>query len=104
MFRKGDYMRDGINALAAKHGVPLQATGLSQFTGIHWTETQVVDYPSFLTSDRNVIRNIMYALANHGSIGTPMGQFLNTTPMTTADIDTFLGALENALRDVELIS
>ncbi len=102
--KTGDYMRDGINRLAAKLGVSLQATGVSQFTGIHWTESKVVDYPSFLTSDRDVIRNIMYALATHGVIGTPMGQFLNTTPMTSADIDFFLEALEQSLRDVDLVS
>jgi len=100
----GDYMRDGINKLAQKHNIPLQATGVAQFTGIHWTPTKVVDYPSFMTSDRDVLRNIMYALAVHGVIGTPMGQFLCTSPMTTADIDFFLEALEQSLRDVDLIS
>jgi len=100
----GDYMRDGINNLAQKHDIPLQATGVSQFTGIHWTPTTVVDYPSFLASDRSVINNIMYALAVHGVLGTPMGQFLCTSPMTTADIDFFLEGLEQSLGDIDLIS
>jgi hypothetical protein len=46
----------------------------------------------------------MYALAVHGVVGTPMGQFLCTSPMTTADIDFFLEGLEQSLRDVDLIS
>lgn len=100
----GQYMRDGINQLAQKHNIPLQATGLSQFIGIHWTPTKVVDYPSFLTSDRAVINNIMYGLAVRGCLGTPMGQFLCTSPMTRADIDFFLDALEQSLRDNELIA
>jgi hypothetical protein len=46
----------------------------------------------------------MYALAVHGVVGTPMGQFLNTSPMTMADIDFFLDALEQSMRDNDLIS
>ncbi len=99
----GDHMRDGISKIAHKHNVPLQATGIGHFTGIHWTPTKVVDYPSFTTSDRGIIDKICFSLATQGFLGFSMGLFVLSTPMTTADIDQFLAAMEQALKDNDLI-
>ncbi|HXR36472.1 MAG TPA: aminotransferase class III-fold pyridoxal phosphate-dependent enzyme [Candidatus Binataceae bacterium] len=99
----GDHMRDGIAKIARKHNVPLQATGIGHFTGIHWTPTKVVDYPSFTTSDRRIIDKICFSLATQGFLAFAMGFFVLSTPMTTADIDQFLAALEQALKDNDLI-
>jgi glutamate-1-semialdehyde 2,1-aminomutase len=99
----GDHMREGIAGLAQKHGMPLQATGVGQFIGIHWTATKVVDYPSFTTSNRRIVANICFSLAIQGFLAEPLGQFVLSTPMTIADIDQFLDAMEQALRDNNLI-
>jgi glutamate-1-semialdehyde 2,1-aminomutase len=103
LHKLGDHMREGIAAIAQKHKVPLQATGMGQFIGIHWTPTKVVDYPSFTTSDRLTIANLCFSLAVQGFLAPFLGLFVLCAPMTIADIDSFLGALEQALHDNALI-
>jgi glutamate-1-semialdehyde 2,1-aminomutase len=103
LHKLGDHMREGVAAIANKHKVPLQATGIGQFIGIHWTPTKVVDYPSFTTSDRQTVVNICFSLAVQGFLAPSLGLFVLCAPMTIADIDSFLNALEQALRDNGLI-
>ena len=100
----GDRARAGINALAKKHKLPLQATGVGQFSGLHWTPTEVVDFASYNTGDHAKLRMFWFAMALRGFIGAGLGTFLVSAPMTTADIDQFLLAAEQALHDCELIS
>ena len=100
----GDRVRNGINALGQKHKVPLQATGIGQFFAIHWTPTKVVDYQSYTTCDHQIVANLVFSLAVQGFIGSYIGTFHLSTPMTTTDIDQFLAAMEQALRDFNLIS
>ena len=103
LHKLGDHMRDGIAAIAHKHKVPLQATGIGQFIGIHWTPTKVVDYPSFTTGDRQIVVNLCFSLAVQGFLAPALGLFVLCAPMTIADIDSFLNALEQALHDNNLI-
>ncbi len=37
----GDRLRDGINEIARRHSVPLQATGIGSFIGLHFSTTSV---------------------------------------------------------------
>lgn len=99
----GDYTRSGIEALARKHDVPLQATGYGHFVGLQWTPTKVVDYETYCTSDRQVVSNLVLSLLNEGFLLFFIGPVLSL-PMSTADIDRFLAALERALRENGLIS
>jgi glutamate-1-semialdehyde 2,1-aminomutase len=99
----GDHLREGIGEIARKQKVPLQATGIGHFTGIHWTPTKVVDYPSFTTSDRGIVDKICFSLATQGFLAFAMGLFVLSTPMTTADINRLLAAMEQALKDNDLI-
>jgi len=103
LHKLGDHIRDGIARLAQKHNVPLQATGVGHFSGIHWTSTKVVDYPSFTTSNRQIVANICFSLAIQGFLAPFMGMYVLSTPMTITDIDQFLDAMEQALRDNNLI-
>jgi glutamate-1-semialdehyde 2,1-aminomutase len=41
MNRLGDSLRDRLNALARKHGMPMQATGLGSIFGIHFHEGEI---------------------------------------------------------------
>ena len=103
LHKLGDHMRGGIAKLAEKHKVPLQTTGIGQFIGIHWTPAKVVDYPSFTTSDRQTIINICFSLAVQGFLAPSLGMFVLCAPMTIEDINSFLEALEQALRDNNLV-
>jgi len=99
----GDRARAGINALAKKHNIPLQAIGVGQFSGLHWTPTKVVDFKTYSTGDQFKVHAFWFAMAVRGVIGGGCGTFLVSAPMTTADIDQFLVAAEQALYDCEFI-
>ena len=99
----GDQVRSGVNAMAARLGVPLQATGLGQFFGLHWTSVPVVDIDSAFTSDSDVIGRIALGLCNEGYLlfyFNVMGVL--SLPMTAEDIDGFLRALEVTLKENDL--
>jgi len=99
----GDRARDGFRALAKKYNVPLQVTGVGQFTGLHWAPTKVVDFPSYTTNDYFKMMTFWFAMAVRGFMGAGLGTFLVSAPMTTADIDELLVAAEQALHDCEFI-
>ncbi|MBS1675889.1 MAG: aspartate aminotransferase family protein [Actinobacteria bacterium] len=97
MARLGDRARDGINALGARYGIPLQATGLGHLIGLHWTDVPVVDLPSRMTGDREKVANLILALDNLGYYQTFTGVFFLSTVIDEAEVDGFLAALEQAL-------
>jgi glutamate-1-semialdehyde 2,1-aminomutase len=99
----GEQVRSGVGALATRLGVPLQATGLGQFFGLHWTAVPVVDIDSAFTSDSDVIGRIALGLCNEGYLCfyfNVMGVL--SLPMTSEDIDGFLQALEATLKENDL--
>jgi glutamate-1-semialdehyde 2,1-aminomutase len=99
----GEQARSGVNAMATRLGVPLQATGLGQFFGLHWTSVPVVDIDSAFTSDADVIGKIALGLCNEGYLlfyFNVMGVL--SLPMTAEDIDGFLRALEVTLKENDL--
>jgi len=100
----GDRARSGLAALAKKHNVPLQVTGVGQFSGLHWAPTKVVDFPSYTTSDYSKMMAFWTAMAARGFVGAGLGTFLVSAPMTSADIDEFVVAAEQALYDCEFVN
>jgi glutamate-1-semialdehyde 2,1-aminomutase len=99
----GDRVRFGVNALAARLGVPLQATGLGQFFGLHWTSVPVVDIDTAFTGNPDIIGQLALGLCNEGYLlfyFNLMGVL--SLPMTEEDIDGFLVALEAAIKENHL--
>jgi glutamate-1-semialdehyde 2,1-aminomutase len=99
----GDQVRSGVTALAARRGVPLQATGLGQFFGLHWTSVPVVDIDTAFTGDADIIGQLALGLCNKGYLVfyfNLMGVL--SLPMTGEDIDGFLLALEATLKENDL--
>ena len=96
----GDRARHGVAELARRHGVPLQATGIGQFVGLHWTSTPVTDIDSAFTSDQNVVNALSLGLVNEGYLlfyFNLMG--VVSAPMTEDHVDGFLRAIEAAMRE-----
>lgn len=97
-------IREQVDALGARHGVPLHATGFGHLVGIHWSETRVVDDPTYRQDDREKIRNINLVLCNLGYYQTFVGSFLLSTAIGDQEVDGFLFALEKAMRTLGYIS
>lgn len=94
---RGDRVREHINALGTKYGVPLHATGLGHLIGVHWAEDRVVDYATRMKDDRDKVQNINLVLDNEGYYQTFTGLFLLSTAIGDQEIDGFLGAFERSL-------
>jgi glutamate-1-semialdehyde 2,1-aminomutase len=100
----GDRLRAGVTDLAARHGLALQVTGEGQFFGLHWTETPVTDFVSCCTSKARKVSAIVQSLCNEGYfLFYFVGTGVMSAPMTNEHVDGFVFALENALRETDII-
>lgn len=90
----GSRLRSGINAVGARHGLPLRATGAGNLFGLHWTPHPVVDIRTAQTSRRRVVHELNVFLYNAGYLVMPNGNGIVTAAMTVADIDGFLDDLD----------
>lgn len=101
----GDRARQKVAEVARRHGVPLQATGLGQFVGLHWTSTPVTDIETAFTSDQEIVNALSLGLVNEGYLlfyFNVMGVVSN--PMTDEHIDGFATAIEGAISENSLSS
>jgi glutamate-1-semialdehyde 2,1-aminomutase len=99
----GAKVREGIDEIGRRHGLPLHATGFGHLFAMHWAPEPVVDSRTLQADDRNAINNITLALNNEGYYQFSFGVFLLSTAVVEDDIDRFLAATERALAAVELI-
>jgi glutamate-1-semialdehyde 2,1-aminomutase len=99
----GDQLREGIDGLGSRLGVPLHATGLGHLYGLQWAEERVVDYRTRMNSDGEKIANIMLGLLNEGVYQYSFGTLLIGASHGDAEIDEFLDKLEHALHNVDLV-
>lgn len=99
----GDKVRQGIDEIGRRHGLPLHATGFGHLFAMHWAPERVVDSRTLENDDRTAINNITLALNNEGYYQFSFGVFLLSTAVVDEDIDRFLVATERALAAVELI-
>lgn len=95
----GEYFRSGLRDVARRLELPLQATGLAHMFGLHFTETPVVDFDTAQTSDREVITRVLLNALNQGVFSMFGGNGTLSAPMTTADLDFVISAIENGLRE-----
>jgi glutamate-1-semialdehyde 2,1-aminomutase len=99
----GDRLRSGVGEIAAKHDVPLQATGAGHFFALHWTPVPVVDFLTAMTSDRVLMNHVLIALYNEGYILMSPHAGTLSAPMTDEHVDGLLQAIEDSLAACGLI-
>lgn len=99
----GGELRSGVNELGRKHGVPLQATGGAHFFGLQWNPEPVVDFEGARRSERATLAPVVLALNNEGYLMMTAQAGTVSAPMTSAEIEGFLGALERALEACGLV-
>lgn len=100
----GERARVGIDAIGAKYGLPLHATGFGHILAMHWAPEPVVDYRTRMQDDSEKITNLGVALMNEGFYHFSFGSFLLSTTHTEADIDSLLGGIERALHNLGYVS
>lgn len=104
--RLGDQLRTRINDTAKRTGVPLQATGVGSLVGIHFARNPIGTPEDAHSGEETVtrVRQELYKLMhldmiNRGYYFARRGFIALSLPMTEADIDGFVGALDDFLED-----
>jgi glutamate-1-semialdehyde 2,1-aminomutase len=95
---KGEKLRKGVNALAAKHRVPLLATGIGSFANLHFSNrpiTRASDIDPAGESQRKKLHKLMHLdLMAAGQFLARRGYIALNIAMQDKDIDAFLAAIE----------
>lgn len=98
----GDAVRDGINMAFRRHGVPGRAVGLGSLLRIHFSEREIRDYRSAYVTEQEARRQAVFnrGLLNRGILAASNGLMALSTPMTSADTDAIVAAVDASLAEV----
>lgn len=96
----GDRLRAGLEAAGRAAGAPVVATGLGSLVNLHLTDQPVTDYRAAVAADPEELRLLHLALLDRGIFAAPRGMFNISTPMTEADIDRAVEAVQAALTEL----
>jgi glutamate-1-semialdehyde 2,1-aminomutase len=94
------HLKDKLGALFGELGVAAQVNQAGSIFNIHFSDVPVTDYATYSRSDREQAARLHLAALNHGVAlaGRCMGCL--STPMSEAEIDTFVGAIRLAMHDL----
>jgi glutamate-1-semialdehyde 2,1-aminomutase len=91
------------NALFQRVRVPAQMVRVGSLFNIHLTEEPILDYRAVMRGDRRSLSLLVLALMNRGIFIAPRGMGCTSSVMTNAELDAFIGALEEVLvEDLEM--
>jgi glutamate-1-semialdehyde 2,1-aminomutase len=99
LFATGTRLRDGLAALARKHGMPAQVSGEPPVFDIIFTDSPVVDYRATLTADRRRIALFNEECLRRGVVKA-VNKIYVSLAHSPADIDETLGVFDAALAAV----
>ncbi len=96
--RKGEKLRQALNAVAQRHDVALKATGAGSFVGIHFARNDIKRPGDLDPADadrRSKLQNLMHLdLIAAGQFYARRGFIALMLPVTDAEIGTFASAVE----------
>ena len=91
---RGDGLRGRLNALAAKHALPVQFTGFGSMLAIHFRTGAIRSYED-AKAGRNELKPLAQLdLFQRGLYSGRRGMYVLSLPMTEADMDTIVDAFE----------
>jgi glutamate-1-semialdehyde 2,1-aminomutase len=96
----GAGLRQRIQALCHRYGVPAQVTGEGSLFGLHWTAEPVTDYRSAQRSNKSLAYKFFLHGLNNGIFFTTRGGGCLSMPMADAELGAFLDVLEGFLQKV----
>jgi glutamate-1-semialdehyde 2,1-aminomutase len=96
----GEQVREGISAAFKRAGLSGQTTGMGSLLRIHFTDAPIRDYRTALPTAEMKHRSehLSALLLNEGVLLGSSGLMALSTPMTSADADQVVSAVERALR------
>jgi len=98
--RLGDYIRDRLARLFRDRGIQAHVCGRGSLFLAHLTGEELIDFRSLRGFSRTnpVYGDLCHQMLQRGIIVSPRGTFgCLSTPMTEAELDAFVDALDNSL-------
>jgi len=99
LFATGTRLRDGLAALARKHGMPAQVSGEPPVFDIIFTDSAIVDYRATLTADRRRIALFNEECLKRGVVKA-VNKIYVSLAHSDADVDATLVVFDDALAAV----
>ena len=96
----GTELRQRMQALCNRYGVPVQVTGEGSLFGVHWSATPVTDYRSSQRANKSLSSKFFLHALNNGIFFTTRGGGCLSMPMTEAELGAFLDVLESFLKKI----
>lgn len=93
----GRLLHDGVTEVLRTAARPVRATGIASLFNIHFTDEDVVDYPSSVRADKELLRWLHLALLVEGVMIAARGMGCLSTPMGEGERNFLLEGLERAL-------
>jgi glutamate-1-semialdehyde 2,1-aminomutase len=100
----GDRLRERLNALAAKHGAPMQVLGTGSIMAVHFHRGTITKAQDLWPPDKAAatkyadLQKLLHLdLIEHGQYMARRGFISLSLPMTEADFDGFAAAVEEFL-------
>lgn len=99
--RKGEWVRGKLREVFDAHDIAAQVTGVGSLFNIHFTSVPVRDHRSMRMSNPQMLRDLFLALINHGILMAPRAMGSICTPMTQADLQDFVDAVDEITTEHE---
>lgn len=96
----GTELRQRIQTLCNRYGVPVQVTGEGSLFGMHWSAAPVTDYRSSQRANKSLSSKFFLHALNNGIFFTTRGGGCLSIPMTEAELGAFLDVLEGFLKKI----
>jgi glutamate-1-semialdehyde 2,1-aminomutase len=93
-------LREKLVRLFADASQPTTVNQIGSLFNVHFTEGPVREHGDARAADTELLRELHLALLGHGILWTPRGMGCLSTPMTGAEIDAFVEAVEHGLGEL----
>ncbi len=95
--KRAQGLHDEMTRLFRRCRIPLQANAIGSLFNIHALAGPIEDYRASALGNKELLKWLQLALLNESMLLSPRGMGCLSLPMTEADLDGFLGALERSL-------
>ena len=96
--RLGDMLRSKLRTLFAELEVPMSVTGVASLFALQFTSTEVTDYRTYATNNKEMMQTMFIGLLNEGFLMSNRCAGNVSTVHTEDDVDAFVSAVKNVLR------
>ena len=96
----GNMLRNKLRTLFAELEVPMSVTGVASLFALQFTPTEVIDYRTYATNNKEMLQTMFIGLLNEGFLMSNRCAGNVSTVHTEDDVNAFVLAVRNVLRRI----